>query len=95
MQNKNIIIEFNNILESKIPISISVFALIDSIKRYIYKLNHNIPSHKSIHNMLNIIINKHKKNIKYKKNLKFILSTNCYGLYNLENMKMTLYFQHK
>jgi len=95
IQNENIIIELNNILEANIPISISVFAFIDSIKSYIYKLNYNLPSHKSVYNVLNIISNKHKKKNKYNtNNSKFIFSSNCYGLYNLKNMKMVLYF-HK
>ena len=93
MKNENIIVELRNILEAKIPISISVFAFIDSLKNHIYKLNHNLPSHKSVYNMLNIIINKHNKNVKqHIKKIKIILSTNCYGYYDLENMKLVLYF---
>jgi len=95
MKNENIIIELNNIFTEKIPISISVYSFIDSIKNYIYKLNYNLPSHKSVYNMLNIISNKYTKYINYNRNnSKFILSTSCYGLYNYENMKLVLYF-HK
>ena len=93
MKNENIIVELRSILEAKIPISIGVFAFIDSLKNHIYKLNHNLPSHKSVYNMLNIIINKHNKNVKQQiKKIKIILSTDCYCYYDLENMKLVLYF---
>lgn len=88
IKNENIVIELNYIFDSKIPILMSVCSVIDSIRNNIYKLNFTLPTHKSLINMLNIVIN--KKNVK--KKIKFILNPSYYAIYNPQNMNITLHF---